>query len=55
MVEEMDWIFETMECIKLDNRRLANFQLTDATADWWESQKATLGNNAVRGMPWTAF
>ena len=51
----MDLIFETIKCNELDKRRLAIFQLTFATADWWEAEKAMIGAEAVRGMPWEAF
>ena len=46
-MREMDWIFETIQCTELDKRQFATFQLTNATADWWESKKVTLGNDAI--------
>ena len=54
-LREMETIFETMECNEHDKHRLATFQLIYATADWWESEKAKLGVEAIRRMPWTTF
>ena len=34
---------------------MAVFQLTYAAADWWESEKATLGEDGVRRMNWATF
>ena len=34
---------------------MATFQLTYAAADWWESEKATLREEAIRGMTWATF
>ena len=34
---------------------METFQLTYAAADWWESEKATLGEEAIRGMAWATF
>ena len=51
----MDRIFETMECTESNKRRLATFQLTFAVADWWEAEKAIIGNVAACTMTWIAF
>ena len=51
----MDRIFETMECSEADKRRLATFQLTFSTTDWWEAKKEIIENVAARTMMWTAF
>ena len=34
---------------------MAAFQLTYAVADWRESEKATLGEEAIKRMMWTTF
>ena len=34
---------------------MATFQLTYAVADWWESERATLYEEAIRGMIWMTF
>ena len=49
-LREMDRIFETMECSEADKRRLAISQLTFAAADWWEIEKAILGDEGTRRM-----
>ena len=51
----MDIIFDTMGCSRIEKRRLAAYQLTYAAADWWESEKANLGERAVQMMTWTTF
>ena len=51
----MDRIFETMECLEADKRRLATFQLRFAAADWWEAKKVIIGAVVARTMTWTAF
>ena len=51
----MDLIFDTIECLDQEKHRMANFQLTYAAADWWESEKATLGEEAIRGMTYATF
>ena len=51
----MDSIFETIECFEFDKCLLVAFRLTYAAANWWESEKATLGNDAIRRMNWTTF
>ena len=52
---EMDLIFDTIECSDQEKRKMAIFQLTYASADWWESEKATLGEEAIRGMAQATF
>ena len=54
-LHEMDLIFDTIECLDQEKRRMATFQLTYAAADWWESEKATLGEEAVPEMTWATF
>ena len=54
-MRQIDPIFETTECIDLDKKRLATFQLTYAAADWWDAVRATIGEEGVRRMTWTAF
>ena len=54
-LREMESIFDTLGCSEIEKRRLATFQLTYAAADWWESEKAILGEDAVKAMPWNAF
>ena len=49
-LREMDLIFDTIECSDQEKRRMATFQLTYVAADWWESEKAILGEEAIRGM-----
>ena len=44
-----------MDCSEVEKRRLANFQLTYAAADWWEAEEATLGAEVIRRMTWIAF
>ena len=34
---------------------MATFQLTYAIVNWWKSEKATLGEEAIRGMIWATF
>ena len=51
----MDLIFDVVECSDQDKRRMAVFQLTYAAADWWESERATLGEEGVRRLTWTTF
>ena len=54
-LREMDLIFDTIECSDQEKRRMATFQLTYATADWWESERATRGEEAIRGITWVTF
>ena len=54
-LREMDHIFETIECTESDKRRMATFQLTFAAVDWWEAEKAIIGNVAACTMTWTMF
>ena len=49
-LREMDLIFDTIECTDQEKRRMATFQLTYIVADWLESEKATLGEEAIQGM-----
>ena len=51
----MDIIFDTMGCSGIEKRRLATYQLTYVAADWWESEKANLGERAIQIMTWVAF
>ena len=51
----MDLIFETINCNDTKNRRLAVFQLTYSTTDWWETVKAIVGEEKERTMAWPAF
>ena len=51
----MDCIFETIECNDQEKKRLATFQMTYAAADWWDAEKATIGIEATRRMPWVTF
>ena len=51
----MDCIFESIECIDFDKNRLATFQLTYAAVDWWDAMRATIREERVRRMTWTAF
>ena len=51
----MDMIFDTIECSDQEKHRMATFHLTCAAFDWWELEKATLGEVAIRGMTWTTF
>ena len=44
---QMDLIFKTIECSDEEKRRLDVFQLTFAAIDWWELEKATLGEEAI--------
>ena len=39
----MDLIFDAIECINKDKCLIATFQLTYVAANWWESEKASLG------------
>ena len=34
---------------------MATFQLTYAATDWWELEKATLGEEVIRKITWIAF
>ena len=51
----MDRIFETMDCNEIEKRRLAVFQLTYAAADWWDAERAIIGEDAAKEMTWTEF
>ena len=51
----MDRIFEIIECTDLDEKRLATFRLTYAAVDWWDAVRATIGEEGIRRMTWTAF
>ena len=44
-----------MGCSGIEKCRLATYQLTYAVADWWESEKATLGERSIQIMMWVAF
>ena len=54
-LRDMENIFEAMECSDIEKRRLATFQLTFVAAEWWEAEKATLGTESTRRMPWMTF
>ena len=54
-LREMDCIFETMDCNEIEKRRLAVFQLTYTTADWWDAERATIGEDAAKEMTWIEF
>ena len=54
-LQEMNIIFDAVECNDQDSCRIAIFQLTYAAAGWWESERATLGEEWVRRLTWTAF
>ena len=43
----MDIIFDTMGCSRMEKHRLATYQLTYTTAEWWELEKVTLGEKAI--------
>ena len=54
-LREMEMIFEAIECSEQDKQQLAVFQLTFSAADWWASEKAMMGAEAIRIMTWEAF
>lgn len=49
-LREMDTMFNALECGEQDKKRLAIFQLTYSAAEWWEAEKAALGDTAIRRM-----
>ena len=49
-LREMETIFSALECGDADKKRLAVFQLTYSAAEWWEAEKATLGDEAIRRL-----
>ena len=51
----MDTMFNALECGEQDKKRLEIFQLTYSVAEWWEAEKAALGDAATRRMNWEAF
>ena len=51
----MDRIFEIIDCIQIEKRRLAIFQLTYAAVDWWDTVKGTIGEDTIRELSWTTF
>ena len=51
----MDLIFEIMDCNDTEKRRLEVFLLMYSTADWWETVKAIVGEEATRIMAWPTF
>ena len=52
---EMDTMFNALECGEQDMKRLAIFQLTYSATEWWEAEKTSLGDAAIRRMNWDAF
>ena len=50
----MDTMFNALDCGEQDKKRLAIFQLTYSAAEWWEAEKAALGDAAIRRMNWEA-
>ena len=54
-LREMDTMFNALECGEQDKKRLAIFQLTYSAAEWWEAEKAALGDATIRRMNWEAF
>ena len=51
----MDLIFEMIECTNIEKRRLVVLQLMFSAADWWDTVKATIGEDTVRRMTWDSF
>ena len=51
----MDLIFDTIECLDQEKGMMVTFQLTYAAADWWESERGTLGEEAIRDMICATF
>ena len=49
-LREIDLIFDMIECSNQEKHKMATFQLTHAAADWWESKRSTLGEEAIPGM-----
>ena len=49
-LREIEVILDAIECNEQNQRRLASFQLTFATLDWWQAEIATIGSDAVRRM-----
>ena len=54
-LREMERIFDTMGCDGIEKRRLATFQLSRMAATWWDSVKATLGEEAISMVAWGDF
>ena len=52
---DIDLIFNAIEWTYQDTHRMATFQLTYATTNWWESEKATLGEETIGRMTLTIF
>ena len=46
----MDRVFNVLECEDQDKKRLAIFQLTYSTTEWWEAERAALGEEAIRRL-----
>jgi len=46
-LREKENIFDAMDCSATERRRLAMFQIMYVAANWWESVKATIGEDAV--------
>ena len=44
----MDLIFDMIECTDQEKRRMATFQLTYATVDWWELEKVIVGEEMIK-------
>ena len=43
----METIFRAIECGDHEKKRLAVFQLTYSTAEWWEVEEASMGTVAL--------
>ena len=51
----MDTIFNALGCEEQDKKRLAVFQLTYSTAEWWEAEKAASGEEVIGCLSWEDF
>ena len=53
--KQMDRTFKTFEYTNLKKKWLTTFYLTYGAANWWEVMRATIKEEGVRRMNWTAF
>ena len=54
-IQQLEDIFEILECKEIEKRKLVVFQLSAEARNWWEQVKSTIGIVVVTRMTWGEF
>ena len=51
----METIFNALECRGQDKKRLVIFELAYSTAEWWETGRIAIQEDAIQELIWELF